>query len=150
MCLGNKAEPEPGEQREASVHNTPPPANEAANPDAAPEMADVEDDATKFSPSSAALLSQTEVATAAAAPAPPAEHVHESGSPPPPIDVCFEASKLPLDVAIFNSTRAAGGDEKIRKYLQAVLVIGGTALIPGMPHALESRSVAHSISAFDT
>jgi hypothetical protein len=57
------------------------------------------------------------------------------------IDVCFEASKLPLDVAIFNSARAAGGDEKIRKYLQAVLVIGGTALLPGMAHALESRSV---------
>jgi actin-related protein 8 len=56
-----------------------------------------------------------------------------------PIDVCFEASKLPMDVAIFNSARAAGGDEKIRKYLQAVLVIGGTALIPGMAHALESR-----------
>lgn len=54
-------------------------------------------------------------------------------------DVCFEASKLPLDVAIFNSARAAGGEEKIRKYLQAVLVIGGTALIPGMAHALESR-----------
>ncbi|KAF8637628.1 hypothetical protein AX17_002697 [Amanita inopinata Kibby_2008] len=55
------------------------------------------------------------------------------------IDVCFEASKLPLDVAIFNCARAAGGDEKIRKYLQAVLVIGGTALIQGMVHALESR-----------
>ncbi|KAL7280699.1 hypothetical protein ACG7TL_005639 [Trametes sanguinea] len=55
------------------------------------------------------------------------------------IDVSFEASKLPLDVAIFNSARAAGGDEKIRKYLQAVLVVGGTALVPGMAHALESR-----------
>ena len=49
-----------------------------------------------------------------------------------PIDVVFEASKLPLDVAIFNSARAAGGDERIRKYLQAVLVVGGTAHIPGM------------------
>ncbi|KAI6094362.1 hypothetical protein EDD16DRAFT_1686093 [Pisolithus croceorrhizus] len=38
-----------------------------------------------------------------------------------PIDVCFEASKLPLD------------------YLQAVLVVGGSAHIPGMAHALESR-----------
>jgi hypothetical protein len=57
------------------------------------------------------------------------------------VDVCFEASKLPLDVGIFNSVRAAGGDEKIRKYLQAVLVVGGTALIPGMAHALESRCV---------
>ncbi|PBK72447.1 actin-related protein [Armillaria solidipes] len=55
------------------------------------------------------------------------------------IDVCFEASKLPLDVAIFNSARASGGDDKIRKYLQAVLVIGGGALVPGMAHALESR-----------
>jgi hypothetical protein len=55
------------------------------------------------------------------------------------IDVYFEASKLPLDVAIFNSARATGGDEKIRKYLQSILVIGGSALIPGMAHALESR-----------
>jgi actin-related protein 8 len=61
------------------------------------------------------------------------------------IDVCFEASKLPLDVAIFNSARAAGGDDKIRKYLQAVLVIGGTAHIPGMGHALESRSVLDAL-----
>jgi actin-related protein len=59
----------------------------------------------------------------------------------PQIDLFLEASKLPLDVAIFNSTRAAGGDDKIRKYLQAVLVVGGTALTPGMAHALESRFV---------
>jgi hypothetical protein len=62
------------------------------------------------------------------------------------IDVCFEASKLPLDVAIFNSARASGGDDKIRKHLQAVLVIGGSALIPGMAHALESRQVAETYS----
>ncbi|KAJ8079508.1 actin-like protein arp8 [Marasmius tenuissimus] len=60
------------------------------------------------------------------------------------IDVAFEASKVPLDVAIFNSTRAAGGDEKIRKYLQAVLVVGGTANISGMAHALDSRLQAIS------
>ena len=59
------------------------------------------------------------------------------------LDIAFEASKLPMDVAIFNSARAAGGDEKIRKYLQAVLVVGGTALIPGISHALESRHVYH-------
>lgn len=64
------------------------------------------------------------------------------------IDVCFEASKLPLDVAVFNSARAAGGDDKIRKYLQAVLVIGGTSLIPGMAHALESRFVFQLVSSF--
>lgn len=82
---------------------------------------------------------QADAAVAAAAiPAPPVP-------PPAPvypvIDIWFEASKLPLDVAIFNSARAAGGDDKIRKYLQAVLVVGGTALIPGMAHALESRCV---------
>ncbi|KAG5724906.1 putative actin-related protein 8 [Termitomyces sp. T112] len=55
------------------------------------------------------------------------------------IDITFEASKLPLDVAIFNSARAAGGDDKIRKYLQAVLVVGGVAHTSGMRHALESR-----------
>ena len=69
---------------------------------------------------------------------PPAAQLYPGGYS---IDVAFEASKLPLDVAIFNSARAAGGDDKIRKYLQAVLVIGGTALIPGMAHALESRRV---------
>ncbi len=31
------------------------------------------------------------------------------------IDVCLRASKLPLDVAIFNSARASGGDDKITK-----------------------------------
>ncbi|KAJ7623175.1 hypothetical protein FB45DRAFT_924792 [Roridomyces roridus] len=55
------------------------------------------------------------------------------------IDVASEAGKLPLDVAIFNSARAAGGDDKIRKYLQAVLVIGGSASIPAITHGLESR-----------
>ncbi|KIK61712.1 hypothetical protein GYMLUDRAFT_42744 [Collybiopsis luxurians FD-317 M1] len=74
----------------------------------------------------------------------PSKFIRRPSSEPAPassggIDVCFEASKLPLDVAIFNSARASGGDEKIRKYLQAVLVIGGTARTPGMGHALESR-----------
>ncbi|KAF9461204.1 actin-related protein [Collybia nuda] len=91
------------------------------------EIIDVEDESKAATPSlptpSAKVVSNT----------PP---VHPGGFE---IDVCFEASKLPLDVAIFNSARAAGGDEKIRKYLQAVLVIGGTAHIPGMGHALESR-----------
>ncbi|KAG6910023.1 hypothetical protein DXG01_013747 [Tephrocybe rancida] len=63
----------------------------------------------------------------------------------PSIDIPFEASKLPLDVAIFNSARSAGGDEKIRKYLQVVLVIGGAAHTPGMKHALESRSMPPSL-----
>lgn len=70
---------------------------------------------------------------------PPAPKPQRPVIPGQEIDISLEASKLPLDVGIFNSARSAGGDEKIRKYLQAVLVIGGTALIPGMAHALESR-----------
>jgi actin-related protein 8 len=64
------------------------------------------------------------------------------------IDACFEASKLPLDVAIFNSARAQDSDDKIRKYLQSVLVVGGTSLIPGMAHALESRCVMFLLFIF--
>ncbi len=60
------------------------------------------------------------------------------GAPPPSVDVKYEAGKLPLDVAIFNSVRAAGTD-KIRKFLSTVIVVGGSALIPGAVHALESR-----------
>ena len=99
-------------------------------PDVAPpadtEMVDVEE--TKVPPAQSEQTSQP--SSAPSAPSYPGGYA---------IDVCFEASKLPLDVAIFNSARAAGGDEKIRKYLQAVLVIGGSALIPGMALALESR-----------
>jgi actin-related protein 8 len=57
------------------------------------------------------------------------------------IDIIAEAAKLPLDVAVFNSARSAGGEEKLRKYLQSILVVGGGALVPGMQHAVESRSV---------
>jgi actin-related protein 8 len=54
-------------------------------------------------------------------------------------DAAYEAAKLPLDVAIFNSMRGAGGDDRVRKYLQAILVVGGGSHVPGMNHALESR-----------
>lgn len=63
------------------------------------------------------------------------------GVPAPVIDVRWEASKLPLDVAIFNSARAAGGVDRIKKFLQVVVIVGGTSIIPGMVHALESRYV---------
>ena len=114
----------------------------AAGADAPIEIIDVDDTDTKTT-------------TPAAVAPQPAQHPQAAPPPMIPIayrafnlDVSFEASKLPLDVAIFNSARAAGGDEKIRKYLQAVLVVGGTALVPGMAHALESRYVPVSFSAF--
>ncbi|KAF4569681.1 actin-like protein arp8 [Pleurotus pulmonarius] len=98
------------------------------------EIVDVEDESK---PRLATPPASAETPNASSQP----QDVHPPSANPavPPIDVYFEASKLPLDVAIFNSARAAGGDEKIRKYLQAVLIIGGSSLIPGMNHALESR-----------
>ncbi|KAG9034783.1 actin-like protein arp8 [Tulasnella sp. JGI-2019a] len=62
------------------------------------------------------------------------QHLRES----PVLDVPYEAGKLPMDVAIFNSARAAG-PEKSKKFLQTVVVVGGSARIPGIIHALESR-----------
>jgi len=56
------------------------------------------------------------------------------------IDVPREAAKLPLDVAIFNSARAAGPEDKMRKALSAVLLVGGgLAKIKGVNAALETR-----------
>jgi len=110
----------------ANVNGTSPVSGEGAS-DAAMDVVDVEDD-TKAGGQAAA---SAPLQPPALVPATPYAEVS--------IDACFEASKLPLDVAIFNSARAAGGDEKIRKYLQAVLVVGGTTRTPGMAHALESR-----------
>lgn len=105
--------------------------------DAPMEIVDTEDGDTK--PVTVATTTAVELVPQLSQP--PQPQVYPGGFT---IDVAFEASKLPLDVAIFNSARAAGGDDKIRKYLQAVLVIGGTALVPGMAHALESRYVGIS------
>ncbi|EKM81702.1 hypothetical protein AGABI1DRAFT_54629 [Agaricus bisporus var. burnettii JB137-S8] len=94
-------------------------------------QADAVEDGSK---KSGQLSPSAEATPPTAAPQPPAQ-VYAGGYS---IDVPFEASKLPLDVAIFNSVRAAG-DDRIRKYLQAVLLIGGTAHIRGIGPALESR-----------
>ncbi|KAF8317779.1 uncharacterized protein EI90DRAFT_3133739 [Cantharellus anzutake] len=62
-----------------------------------------------------------------------------------PIDIRMVSSHQPLDVAAFHSIRASsanpgpGGAERWKKMLSCVLVVGGTALTPGMLHALESR-----------
>ncbi|KAF9269156.1 actin-related protein [Marasmius fiardii PR-910] len=99
------------------------------------DVVDIEDD----SKSSVAQQSPSKSVTKPPTPEPSSNSPGGFG-----INISFEASKLPLDVAIYNSARAAGGDEKIRKYLQAVLVVGGTASISGMGHALDSRLQAIS------
>lgn len=129
----------------------PLPESSSPKADADPQAMDVDvknPDPSQTNPVSEAPIEIVDIADESKTPSQPQPSLTpQTQSGPPaanfpggfPIDICFEASKLPMDVAIFNSARAAGGDEKIRKYLQAVLVIGGTALIPGMAHALESR-----------
>ena len=61
------------------------------------------------------------------------------------IDTRFEATKIPLDLAIFHSIQAnttgagSGGPDRLKKMLACILVVGGTALTPGMLGALDSR-----------
>jgi len=95
---------------------------------------------------------------------PPSDPTGDAQSPttdtapaePRPLDIRYEASKIPLDLAILHSIRASsnppsGGQvqqsaaaaalavERTKRLFQFVLVVGGTALTPGMLHALESR-----------
>lgn len=64
---------------------------------------------------------------------------------PPPLDVQFESSKIPLDLAIFHSIQSStagagvGGPDRLKKMLGCILVVGGTALTPGMLGGLDSR-----------
>ena len=59
-----------------------------------------------------------------------------------PIDVPFESSKLPLDVAVFNSARGASENALaplVSKFLENVLLVGGGSLVPGLAHILQQR-----------
>ncbi|KAK0525215.1 actin-like protein arp8 [Tilletia horrida] len=96
-------------------------------------------------------------ASASATPAPP---------PPPPagpvLDIPREASKMPLDIAVWASIVASGsstggqltnvgintvgglaGEDRIKKMSSNVIVTGGTAQIPGLGIALELRINQH-------
>lgn len=69
----------------------------------------------------------------------------------PQVDVAFEASKVPLDVAVWNSLLAAGGgsggggggggnaEERIKRLASNIVFTGGTAQMPGLAQALEAR-----------
>lgn len=63
------------------------------------------------------------------------QHLNAAG-----LDVPREAAKLPLDVAVFNSARAVGSEDRVRKMLSSVLLVGGgAARIRGVNAALETR-----------
>ncbi|KDN41865.1 actin-like ATPase domain-containing protein [Tilletiaria anomala UBC 951] len=83
------------------------------------------------------------------------------GPPPAPasltpaqlgIDVHWESSKTPLDVAVWasilGSTNVLIGiqstEERIRRMSQNILCVGGSALIPGLAAALEARASVRS------
>lgn len=57
----------------------------------------------------------------------------------PSIDYVFESGKLPLDVAVFESLAAAGGEDKIKRVATNILVVGGIANVQGIGFALQSR-----------
>ncbi|TRM65559.1 hypothetical protein BD626DRAFT_220580 [Schizophyllum amplum] len=72
-------------------------------------------------------------------------------TPPKPkeIDVYLEASKTPLDAAVYNSMRMMGEDRVI-KYLNAILLVGGPANMPGLAHALEARLQSAAIAVMQS
>lgn len=74
--------------------------------------------------------------------------------PMPQINVPWEASKVPLDVAIWNSLLATSkgnfsanvAQERVKRFASNIVCFGGTALIPGLAGAIEARLNNHLIN----
>ncbi|GAA6010789.1 hypothetical protein JCM10207_005843 [Rhodosporidiobolus poonsookiae] len=84
-------------------------------------------------------------------PAPPAAPVPapstQAAASASSIDVRYEASKLPLDVAVVESILAAGpAEERLKKVAANLLIVGGTGGIHNVGFAVESR-VAPALAA---
>lgn len=63
-------------------------------------------------------------------------------APTGPLDVRYESSKLPLDVAVVESIIAAGpAEERMKKVAANLLIVGGTGGIHNIGFAVESRCV---------
>ena len=65
----------------------------------------------------------------------------------PTADAVYEASKLPLDVAVYNSSRATNAEERMKRALGGILVVGGgLGCVPGSINAMETRlqAIAHT------
>ncbi|BGP17439.1 hypothetical protein JCM10213_003278 [Rhodosporidiobolus nylandii] len=75
-----------------------------------------------------------------APPAPAAATTPALHQPPANIDVKYEASKLPLDVAVVESILAAGpAEERMKKVAANLIIVGGTGGIHNIGFAVESR-----------
>ena len=59
------------------------------------------------------------------------------------VDHALESSKLPLDVAVYESITQAGGDDKVKRVITNILITGGTANMQGVGFALQSRYASH-------
>lgn len=84
--------------------------------------------------------------TGSGTPKPPAAPLASGGagagaSPASPsVDIAFESSKLPLDVAVVESLMAAGpAEERLKKVAANLLIVGGTGGIHNVGFAVQSR-----------
>ena len=59
-------------------------------------------------------------------------------------DVPLEASKVPLDVAVFESLCTVVGEDRLKRLVNSIVLIGGTAKIHNAGFALQSRCVRES------
>ncbi|GAA5984551.1 hypothetical protein JCM11641_006546 [Rhodosporidiobolus odoratus] len=121
-----------------------------------PVVDDPSSSALSTLPSGSALpslpLPATTPGPASASPAPqpaaPAAPLNQSHSQPQQvtIDVRYESSKLPLDVAVVESILAAGpAEERLKKVAANLIIVGGTGGIHNIGFAVQSR-VAPSLS----
>ena len=66
------------------------------------------------------------------------------------VDHELESGKLPLDVAVYESITQAGGDDKVKRVISNILVIGGVANMQGTGMALQSRYVPSYLTSSTT
>lgn len=76
----------------------------------------------------------------------PAGSVHEqvNGDGPeeeagPAVDYVGESSKLPLDVAVMESLAQCGSEDRLKRVITNILLVGGLSNMQGVGFALQSR-----------
>lgn len=119
------------------------PPQQPSNPTNGPE---IDANASTSDPSSQPSSQQQTQDSTASSPIPPvlAPH-HQAPAPyvPPPLifDVVAEAGKVPLEVAICNSVLSLPSEDKVKRMTSSLLLVGGTASLPALGYALQSRYV---------
>lgn len=117
---------------DASAAAAPPSAPGTPNPEAK-TGAQTYLDATRAS-SPALSVSSKSAVEKSKAPTPNTAEMHEGN-----IDYLAESSKLPLDVAVFESICQSGADDKVKRVATNILVVGGVGNLQGIGWALQSR-----------